>query len=56
MDEISKKCYYGKMLETSDPLSISSIDATPFEVYSKIPGEKNVYDRNSNFKFDIIFF
>ena len=40
MDVISKKCYYGKMLETLDPLSISTIDVTPFEVYSKIPGEK----------------
>ena len=39
MDEISKKCYFGKMLETLDPLSISTIDATLFEVYSKIPGE-----------------
>ena len=39
MDEISKKCYYGKMLETLDPLSISTIDATLFEVYSKIPGK-----------------
>ena len=48
MDEISKKCYYGKMLETLDPLSISAIDSTPFEVYSKIPGEKNVHDINSN--------
>ena len=27
------------MLETLDPLSISTIDATLFEVYSKIPGE-----------------
>ena len=40
MDETSKKCYYGKMLETLDPLSISSIDATPFEVYTKIPGNE----------------
>ena len=40
MDVISKKCYYGTILETLDPLSISTIDVTPFEVYSKIPGEK----------------
>ena len=39
MDEISKKCYYGKMLETLDPLSLSSIDTAPFEVYTKIPGK-----------------
>ena len=39
MDVISKKCYYGTILETLDPLSISTIDATLFEVYSKIPGE-----------------
>ena len=42
MDVISKKCYYGTILETLDPLSISTIDATPFEVYSKIPGEKRL--------------
>ena len=40
MDVISKKCYYGTILETLDPLSISTIDVTPFEVYSKIFGEK----------------
>ena len=39
MNEIAKKCYYGKINETSDPLSISSIDTDTFDVYSYLPGK-----------------
>ena len=39
MNEVEKKCYYGKKDETSDPLNISSIEAEPFDVYSYEHGE-----------------
>ena len=41
MNAIEKMCYYGKMNENSDPpLSISSIDADSFDVYSYLPDGK----------------
>ena len=44
MNAIAKKCYCGKMNETSDPLSISSIDTNPFDVYSYLPGKLRIFE------------